>query len=95
MTAVVELSQLNPLVSLSVVNLSSEGGFVNVLAGTGDNDQVLSETAARVAMARVLHSLLCLHHVLISLGWNKLVALEHRVWNLIEVTSTNDEDLGV
>ena len=94
-TSVVELTQLNPLVAVSVVELCSERRSVDVLTRSGNNYQVFSETAARVTVTRVLHAFLSLHHILISLGGYKLVALEHRVWHLVKVTSSNDKDLSI
>ena len=94
-TSIVELTQLNPLVAVSVVELCSERRLIDVLTRSGNNYQVFSETAARVTVTRVLHAFLSLHHILISLGGYKLVALEHRVWYLVKVTSSNDKDLSV
>ena len=94
-TSIVELTQLNPLVAVSVVELCPKRRFIDVLTRPGNNYQVFSETAARVAVTRVLHAFLSLHHILISLGGYKLVALEHRVRHLVKVTSSNDKDLSV
>ena len=94
-TSIVELTQLNPLVAVSVVELCSERRLIDVLTRSGNNYQVFSETAARVTVTRVLHAFLSLHHILISLGGYKLVTLEHRVRHLVKVTSSNDKDLSV
>ena len=94
-TPIVKLSQLDPLVGIRVVNLCSEGGSVDILTRTGDYYQVFTETAARVTVARVLHTFFSLHHILVSLGWYELITLEHRVRHLIKVTSSNYEDLSV
>ena len=92
----VERREGRPGVGVCVVHLGLLRGPVDVLARPGNEDQILAERAAGVAVACILHLGTLLHAPLILGCWqgHELGHLEHGLRQLVEVAAAHDIDLG-
>lgn len=92
MTTSVHLSESDPFVWYSIVDFSLFASTVDIFTRSGNHDVVLTERTARVTMARKAHLSFLLKLVLTNCTWNSydLLHLEHRVRELIEVTTSTN-----
>lgn len=94
MPAFVDARQLNPLVQLDVVDLHSIGCLVHFLPGSRNNNIAVQNSAARVPMPRVVHSLFFEELQVVGARIvliDQFAALEHAIRQSLVVSATYHE----
>lgn len=88
----INLCNLHPLIEFRVVNFDFLRCTIDLFARAGHNDVAVLDGTARVAVTRVPHTLLLNELQVVFLRvelLGDLTALEHSLWQRLEVTAAN------